>query len=490
MHAPLRPSFQAEWCGLAALEPIAAEWRALAARAIEPNVFYEPAFALAAAPVFGAGRRRRAGADGRRQARRPVSRADRRAGAAGSIRCWSAGPIRSRPLGTPLVDRDEPEAVIAAWLDHLSRDPAHAGAAPAAAHSRAGRVRQGARCGAGARSGRRSAAFGRHERALLAPGAQREGYLERAISAGKRKKLRRQRRRLEDIAPVTFATAPDAAGIEAALKDFLVLEASGWKGLAGTAIVNDPAIQAFRAERRHGARRRRPGADRPAAPQRHRHRRHRDAVRAATPPGAGRSPTTRRSPAPRPACSWSAISPKACSRSRSRCASIPAPAAGHPMIDHVWRERLALSDRLIALRPSAMPFALACRIETLAPLGHRRGQGRARSHSRPLNRHPSCRHRATRRINADQSASGKTMASRQENRLPSPKKPPRSSRAPQRQPRRQKQRPRPRPQMQRQPRPRMRRQPRRRMPLPPRPRAARPEPPRPRTTAGARARSR
>ena len=40
-------------------------------------------------------------------------------------------------------------------------------------------------------------------------------------------------------------------------------------------------------------------------------------------------------------------------------------AAGHPMIDHVWRERLALSDRLIALRPSAMPFALACWIETL-----------------------------------------------------------------------------------------------------------------------------
>ena len=54
MHAPLRPSFQVEWRRLAALEPIASEWRALAARAIEPNVFYEPAFALAAAPVFGA----------------------------------------------------------------------------------------------------------------------------------------------------------------------------------------------------------------------------------------------------------------------------------------------------------------------------------------------------------------------------------------------------------------------------------------------------
>ena len=43
-------------------------------------------------------------------------------------------------------------------------------------------------------------------------------------------------------------------------------------------------------------------------------------------------------------------------------------APGHPMIDHVWRERLALSDRLIALRPSMVPFALTCRIETLRRL--------------------------------------------------------------------------------------------------------------------------
>jgi hypothetical protein len=40
-------------------------------------------------------------------------------------------------------------------------------------------------------------------------------------------------------------------------------------------------------------------------------------------------------------------------------------AAGHPMIEHVWRERLALSDRLIRLRPSALPFGLVCWIETL-----------------------------------------------------------------------------------------------------------------------------
>jgi hypothetical protein len=39
--------------------------------------------------------------------------------------------------------------------------------------------------------------------------------------------------------------------------------------------------------------------------------------------------------------------------------------ADHPMIDHLWRERLTLGDRLIALRPSAVPFALTCRMERM-----------------------------------------------------------------------------------------------------------------------------
>jgi hypothetical protein len=33
------------------------------------------------------------------------------------------------------------------------------------------------------------------------------------------------------------------------------------------------------------------------------------------------------------------------------------------MIDHLWRERLALNDRLIAARAGASSFALACRLE-------------------------------------------------------------------------------------------------------------------------------
>ena len=43
--------------------------------------------------------------------------------------------------------------------------------------------------------------------------------------------------------------------------------------------------------------------------------------------------------------------------------------ADHPMIDRLWRERLPVSDRLIALREPPIPFGLACRIEALRRWG-------------------------------------------------------------------------------------------------------------------------
>jgi GNAT acetyltransferase-like protein len=39
--------------------------------------------------------------------------------------------------------------------------------------------------------------------------------------------------------------------------------------------------------------------------------------------------------------------------------------ADHPMINHLWRERLGLCDRLIAVRRPALPFAITCQIENL-----------------------------------------------------------------------------------------------------------------------------
>src|SRR5579864_6892201 len=57
MLAPTQTRLTAERRPLAALGDIIAPWRDLAARAAEPNVFYDPDFALAAvaAPALGRG---------------------------------------------------------------------------------------------------------------------------------------------------------------------------------------------------------------------------------------------------------------------------------------------------------------------------------------------------------------------------------------------------------------------------------------------------
>src|SRR6185312_15653425 len=53
MHGTIDSLLQAERRPLSELASLADDWRALMSRALEPNGFYEPAFALAAAPIFG-----------------------------------------------------------------------------------------------------------------------------------------------------------------------------------------------------------------------------------------------------------------------------------------------------------------------------------------------------------------------------------------------------------------------------------------------------
>jgi CelD/BcsL family acetyltransferase involved in cellulose biosynthesis len=366
MHAPLSPAFRSEWRSLPALAAVGDEWRALAARALEPNVFYEPAFALAAAPVLGAdvGAVLVRTAAGRLVGLFPASIARRRAGLSSMLVGWTH-PYA--PLGTPLIDRDDPEAVIAAWLEHLGCDPAMPAQLLLPLVPEHGAFADALEMVL-ARQGRRSAAFGRHERALLAPGTERDKYLERAMSGSKRKELRRQRRRLEDIAPVTVTTATGAADIGPALKDFTVLEASGWKGLAGTAIAVDPAIKAFVEKALTGL----------AAEGRARIDRlflNGTAIAATITLASGHTAwcwkiaynegLARSSPGVQLVCDLTENLLADSAPQRVDSCAVP----GHPMIDHVWRERLALSDRLIALRPSLMPFALVCWIETLRRSG-------------------------------------------------------------------------------------------------------------------------
>jgi hypothetical protein len=266
------------------------------------------------------------------------------------------------PLGTPLVDREEAGAIIEAWLNHLARVPSSPGLLLLPLVPEQGAF-AAALDAVLARSHRPHAVFSRHHRALLAPGADRADYLDRAVPARKRKELRRQRRRLEEISTVGFTAASVPADIGPALQDFLVVEAGGWKGIAGTAAVNDAGIRRFletavMALALEGKVR----IDRMVLNGR--------AIAATITLTSGST-----------AWCWKIAYSEAFARSSpgvqlileltesllgrpqieraDSCAT-----AGHPMIDHVWRERLALSDRLIAVKPS-WTFALACRFERL-----------------------------------------------------------------------------------------------------------------------------
>ena len=168
MHAPLHPTVRVEWRPLSDLDSIVEPWRALAERALEPNVFYDPAFALAAAPVFG----ERCGAvlvwsaHGRLLGLFP-----------GRVTAWRDGlfPILAgwthpyAPLGTPLVDRNEAETVIAAWLEHLAHDAATPALMLLPMLPETGRF-AAALDAVLLRQGLRNAAFGHHQRAMLDPG--------------------------------------------------------------------------------------------------------------------------------------------------------------------------------------------------------------------------------------------------------------------------------------------------------------------------------
>lgn len=239
-------SFTVEWRKLSQLATIIGPWRELASRALAANVFYEPAFSLAAAPLFG----RDAGAvlvwSGTMPRKLlgffPARIAARRYGFKLPILVGWTHPYA--PLGMPLVECDAAEPVIAAWLAYLAGNAELPGLlllpflpdeGPFAV-SLAAILR---------RAQMPLADFNRHFRALLEPHGERSAYLERALGARKYREVRRTVRRLAERGALMFTVASEPAAVAAALEDFFALEASGWKGKAGTAAACDDNVRNF-----------------------------------------------------------------------------------------------------------------------------------------------------------------------------------------------------------------------------------------------------
>lgn len=363
MHGTIEPAYEVETRPFAELASIAPQWRTLAERALSPNVFYEPAFALAAqpalAPEAGADLVWSRGATARLVGLFPTRIERHRYGLPWPLPVGWIHPYA--PLGVPLVDRDVAEAAIAAWLDYRARRKLRIALLPMFPQS--GPL-AAALAAALARRGGASIAFAPHERALLAPIGDRADYIERSLPRKKLKELGRVLRRLGEEGVVATDVSRDPAAIASALADFLSLEAAGWKGRAGTAARQAPAIRAFmESAARSLAREGKAEIVRLLLDGRAIAAvivlRSRDTAwcwkiaydesHARASPGVQLILHVTRALLADPgiACADSCATPD------------------HPMIDHIWRERLALADRLVRVGPhGGAAFALTRALET------------------------------------------------------------------------------------------------------------------------------
>jgi len=82
-------------------------------------------------------------------------------------------------------------------------------------------------------------------RPKLASDLDGKAYLAEALSGSSRKKLRQHRRKLSERGDLAFVIASEPAAVRRALEEFLVMEAKGWKGQQGTALLSDSTDAAF-----------------------------------------------------------------------------------------------------------------------------------------------------------------------------------------------------------------------------------------------------
>ncbi len=334
-------------------------WKSLAASSVEPNACFLPAWALPVAR-YARGRgdalaltavdrndpHRLTGLMPVRWARRALSLP------VPLLVSWNA----YAPFSVPLLDRDDPVHAADALVDAAASAGARAlllqtidigGAAYAAlrmAFERRGLTVENMRG---------------FRRAGLDASQESELVLREALSAKKLKELRRQRHRLEDTGAVTFEIARTPAQIGGALEAFLTLEASDWKGARGTALLQDAGDAAF---------------IRKAAPELAARGQFeivslmrngqplasglilRDQGRAFFFKIAMDATAARTSPGVQLTLD---LTKHLCADPDVVFADSTADAE-HPMIDHVWRERIDIADIFVALKPRD-PYAAAIR---------------------------------------------------------------------------------------------------------------------------------
>ena len=227
----------------------------LSRRAVEPNVFFNPRFLAPAMPRLEDREVRlaviRDGDENRSRLRLLVPFSVERAPVpigVSIMRTWSS-PFG--PLGTPLLDRDDPVGVLEDFFAMLARP-----------HLKLPRVLvlPEIRLDGPVASLLRTVVevgnlplvvTNEIERPFLESDLDGEAYLKRALKPHHLREFRRLKRRLAEMGSLEHRVARTADDIRLGVETFLTLEAAGWKGRERTAMAIDRYRAAFAREALH-----------------------------------------------------------------------------------------------------------------------------------------------------------------------------------------------------------------------------------------------
>lgn len=256
MPAPARANTQraghsvtVEIAGAVQLAGMRAAWTDLLTRADAPNVFMDPVLVGIAAGVDSAAGHRALLAwksmGGQRQLAGVWSFcAGQARRSALPMRVLIVPPYVHGYLSTPVIDRNGLDETLDAMLDAIAADPnlpkivaLDAMGTDGATYEALVRVL--------ARRGSAPAVFARSQRPKLASALDGNAYLEKSLSSSTRKKLRQHRRRLSEKGALVSTIVSEPNAVRRTLEEFLAMEASGWKGREGTALLSDKADAAF-----------------------------------------------------------------------------------------------------------------------------------------------------------------------------------------------------------------------------------------------------
>lgn len=227
----------------------------LSARSIDRNVFFAPQFLVPAMPRLDERRVRllvlRDEARGRSRLRLLMPYSVEGAGPFGRLSMLRAWSHPFGPLGTLPIDGDDPAGTLKDFLATLADPDLSLAPHLVLPDLRIDGPMAQTLLTVAREAGLPVAVVNAFDRAALIADAGGEA-VKGALSSRRRRELRRQWRRLSAFGAVSVEVAREPAAVRLALEDFLMLEASGWKGRQRSALTDDRYRAAFAREAVHG----------------------------------------------------------------------------------------------------------------------------------------------------------------------------------------------------------------------------------------------